>query len=85
MEFPIQKFFVTLNQEFPSVHAAISTDLTFVHSGIPHEEQTPKRFYAGYDTGWGGIINRLTSEERLKTTCCIKHSLRVRTRLSQSY
>ncbi len=65
-EFPIRRFFVTLDQESPNVHAAISTDLTFVHSGIPYEEQTPKRFYAGYDTGWGGIINRFDVRRKVE-------------------
>lgn len=65
-EFPIRKFFVTLDQESLNVHAAISNDLTYIHSGMPYEEQTPKRFYAGYDTGWGGIITRFDVRRKVE-------------------
>jgi hypothetical protein len=71
-DFPIRKFFVTVAEESPAVRASIGTDLTLVHSQMAYEEQTAKRFYEGYDTGWGGIINRFDVRRRVEEELIFK-------------
>ena len=65
-QLPIRKFFVTQAPGSATLRNALVTDVTFVHSGMAHEEQTAKLFYAGYDTGWGGIINRLDVRRKVE-------------------
>ena len=68
-ELPIRKFYSVRGEESRSVKAALMTDITFVYGGMSHAEQTPKRFYEGYDTGWGGIILyiRCSTKNRRRT------------------
>lgn len=56
---PIRKHFRTNATESENLRTALSRDFAFVRSDIEHEVQDPKKFYEGYDTGWGGIIQRL--------------------------
>jgi cold shock CspA family protein len=57
-DFPVRKFFTTNAQESTLLRVSLTTDLTFIHTGMPYADQLPQRFYEGYDTGWGGIIRR---------------------------
>jgi hypothetical protein len=65
-QLPIQKFSVTQSHESQILRNALLTDLTFVHAGMAYEEQTAELFYAGYDTGWGGIIRRLDVRRKVE-------------------
>jgi SIR2-like domain/Tetratricopeptide repeat/'Cold-shock' DNA-binding domain len=65
-EFPIRKFYVVRTEESLTLKASLHADLTFVHTGMPSAAQTPKRFYEGYDTGWGGIILRFDARRKIE-------------------
>jgi len=65
-DFPVRKYFVTRTVESSLLRASFTTDLTFVYAGMPYQEQQPKRFYEGYDTGWGGIIRRYDVRRRVE-------------------
>jgi tetratricopeptide (TPR) repeat protein len=57
-DFPIRRHFQTNDQESEKLRRAFAKDLTYVHANVSTEEQSPERFYQGYDTGWGAILNR---------------------------
>ena len=42
-----------------SVVSYLATDATHVHSGLAAPNQDPKKFYRGYDDGWGCILQNL--------------------------
>ena len=42
-------------EESRALRSALTNDITFIYGGMSHAEQAPKRFYEGYDTGWGGM------------------------------
>jgi len=58
-EQPIRSHYRGGVEESDEVRAALTKDLQYVHSGMPFAAQDPILFYQGYDTGWGGVINRL--------------------------
>lgn len=69
-ELPIRKFYLAHTEETASVRVALINDLTHVHPGMTVDEQRPRDFYSGYDTGWGAIsgeldVRRKVSEEIL--------------------
>ncbi len=66
IEFPIRKFYSVRSEESNTIKQALNRDLTFIHSGIPFVDQSPKLFYEGYDTGWGGIIRRLDVRRKVE-------------------
>lgn len=74
-DFPVRKFYVTVAEESAAVRASVGTDLTLVYSQMAYEEQTAKRFYEGYDTGWGGIINRLDVPRKVEQGLILKAML----------
>jgi cold shock CspA family protein len=63
---PIRKFYITNDSETPTLRNALSVDFTFIHGGMPFERQDAKKFYEGYDTGWGGIISRYDVRRRVE-------------------
>lgn len=65
-DFPLRDFYISKTEESDQLKGSFEKDLTLVHATMPHPEQTAERFYSGYDTGWGCIINRL--DARRKTT-----------------
>ncbi len=65
-DFPVRKFYRTTAMESDSLRTAFERDMTFVHSGMPYEQQDPARFYEGYDTGWGCIIGRLDVRRKVE-------------------
>ena len=42
-------------------------DLVYIHGGMSYSEQDPKKFYAGYDTGWGAIVRKFDVPRRIST------------------
>ena len=79
-EFPIRKFYsVRGGEESSALKFSLTNDLSFIYGGMGHVEQTPKRFYEGYDTGWGGIVLNSTLEEKLKMNFCLQSCSKTRT------
>lgn len=66
IDFPLRTFYVSQDaQESDHLRSSFSKDLTFVHASMAFSEQTPQQFYAGYDTGWGGILNRFDARRKV--------------------
>ncbi len=64
-DFPLRKFYKSGTEESEQLRASLKKDLTLVHSSMSHAEQTAEKFYSGYDTGWGGIIQRFDARRRM--------------------
>lgn len=64
-ELPIRHLYRVQSSETPQLRSALERDFTFLHQDLPHSSQDPKKFYEGFDTGWGAIIQRLDAERRL--------------------
>ncbi len=66
VEFPLRTFYATqASQESDNLRASLSKDVTFVHASMAYAEQTAERFYSGYDTGWGGILNNFDARRKV--------------------
>jgi hypothetical protein len=65
VESPIRRHFRVNATESLLVSQTINRDLTYVYGGMSYSEQEPKKFYEGYDTGWGGIIRKLDVERKV--------------------
>ena len=65
-EFPIRKFYSVRGEESRALRSALVTDILFIYGGMSHAEQTPKGFYEGYDTGWGGVILRFDARRKIE-------------------
>lgn len=63
---PIRRHFKTEAQESDRLSRAFEKDLTLIRVGLPTPEQDPKKFYEGFDTGWGGIQQRLDVRRRIE-------------------
>ena len=56
---PFRSHFIT-NEETPEkLASALERDLLYIRSDMPIEHQDPKKFYQGFDTGWGVISQSL--------------------------
>lgn len=66
IDLPIRRFYTVRGEESEKLRKALEIDLTYVYSGIPIVDQPPKQFYAGYDTGWGGIVHRLDVRRKVE-------------------
>lgn len=64
-ELPIQNHFRTRADPSPALRAALARDLRHVHAGMSVEPQDAGKFYEGYDTGWGAIVNGLDVGRRI--------------------
>ncbi len=71
-DFPVRKHFQTNDPESEKLRRAFATDFTYVHANIPSEEQLPQQFYQGYDTGWGGILNRYDVRRKVEDDLLFK-------------
>ena len=56
---PIRSHFITHEETPAKLTAALERDLLYIRSDMPIEAQDPKKFYQGFDTGWGGISQKL--------------------------
>lgn len=66
LNFPLRTFYKSQGaQESETLRAAFTRDLTLVHASMAYAEQTPERFYSGYDTGWGGTIQNLDARRKV--------------------
>lgn len=63
-DLPIRRHYKTNKIESPALRSAFDRDLTYIHADVPHAEQDPKKFYEGYDTGWGCVMRRLDVQRR---------------------
>jgi tetratricopeptide (TPR) repeat protein len=64
-DFPLRKFYLGSPEESDQLRGSFKKDLTFVHASMPHLEQIPRRFYSGYDTGWGCVVQRLDARRKM--------------------
>ncbi|WFU56819.1 SIR2 family protein [Bradyrhizobium pachyrhizi] len=65
-ELPLRKFYVQRVEESDKVKLALQNDLTHVHAGMASAPQTAERFYSGYDSGWGSIVQRLDARRKIE-------------------
>jgi hypothetical protein len=65
VEFPLRGYYVAASEESDAVRGSLTKDLTLVHASMSFAEQTAERFYSGYDTGWGGILNRFDARRKV--------------------
>lgn len=62
---PIRRFYKVNAVESPRLREALQKDYTFLRQDLPHAPQDARRFYEGFDTGWGAIANRLDAKRRI--------------------
>ena len=61
---PICAHFIT-NEKLPEILAtALEKDIVHVHSDMAVGVQDPKKFYQGFDTGWGAVVQRLDIDRK---------------------
>ena len=66
VDFPLRTFYASPEaQESDHLRNSVVKDLTLVHASMAFAEQTAERFYSGYDTGWGGILNRYDARRKV--------------------
>ncbi len=65
VELAIQTHFRTRADPSPALRAALGRDWRYVHAAMPVTPQDPGRFYEGYDTGWGAVVNALDVKRRV--------------------
>lgn len=65
IEFPLRTYYAAASEESDAVRDSLTKDLTLVHASMSFSEQTAERFYSGYDTGWGGILNRFDTRRKV--------------------
>jgi tetratricopeptide (TPR) repeat protein len=65
VDFPLRRFYASPSEESDALRASFTKDIALIHSSIAFQEQTAERFYSGYDTGWGGIINRYDANRKV--------------------
>lgn len=61
---PIQKHFRTTSPPSERLLESLESDLLHVHASMPAEEQRPKDFYRGYDSGFGAVASDLDARRR---------------------
>lgn len=71
-DFPVRKHFQTNELESEKLRRAFAKDFTYIHANIPSEEQLPEQFFQGYDTGWGGILNRYDVRRKVEDDLLFK-------------
>ena len=56
---PIRSHFITQEAMPKKLSSALERDLLYIRSDMPIDSQDPKKFYQGFDTGWGAILQQL--------------------------
>lgn len=64
-DFPLRGYYAAPVEESDAVRTSLAKDLLLVHSTMGAAEQTAARFYSGYDTGFGAILNRLDARRKV--------------------
>lgn len=59
IERPIRRHFRTNQDESDRLTRFLDNSFELVRNDLPHDLQNPKRFYEGFDTGWGCIRQKL--------------------------
>ena len=66
IDFPLRTFYRSAEgHETDHLRHSVTKDLTLVHASMAYSDQTAERFYSGYDTGWGGIVNRMDARRKV--------------------
>ncbi|WP_187335781.1 SIR2 family NAD-dependent protein deacylase [Novosphingopyxis iocasae] len=71
-DLPVRKHFQTNEPESENLRRAFAKDLRYIHANISSEEQSPEQFFQGYDTGWGGILNRYDVRRKVEDDLLFK-------------
>jgi tetratricopeptide (TPR) repeat protein len=74
-DFPVRKFYKSHTIESTLVNRSLTDDLTLVRLEMPFEPQTAEQFYSGYDTGWGGIVQKLDVRRQIEDDILFKSLL----------
>jgi tetratricopeptide (TPR) repeat protein len=64
-QLPIRRFYRVNSIESDVLRDTLSKDLLLVRQDMPYQTQDPKKFYEGYDMGWGAIAQSLDVQRRL--------------------
>ena len=65
IQFPLRAYYAAgTTEELDAVRGSFAKDMTLVHASMSYAEQTAEQFYSGYDTGWGGILNRFDARRK---------------------
>lgn len=66
VNFPLRTFYRSqAAQESDALRAYFAKDVTLIHASMAFAEQAAERFYSGYDTGWGGIVNNFDARRKV--------------------
>lgn len=71
-ELSVRKHFRTNRDPTQSLMAALERDFDHVHESMAAEPQNPRRFYEGFDTGWGAILQQLDIQRRVMNDLLLK-------------
>lgn len=71
-DLPVRTHFRTTELESDTLRRAFAKDFTYLHANMPTAEQSAERFYQGYDTGWGGILNRYDVRRKVEDDLLFK-------------
>lgn len=64
-EISVRTHFRTNADPSRALISALDRDLTHVRPSMPYARQDAKKFYEGYDTGWGAIVRKLDVQRRI--------------------
>lgn len=64
-ELSVRSHFRTNRDPSPGLSSALDRDFRHVHASMAAEPQVPRRFYEGFDTGWGAILQDLDIRRRV--------------------
>jgi len=76
-DFSLRSYYATPAEESDAVRTSLSKDLLLIHSSMGAAEQTASRFYSGYDTGFGAILNRLDARRKVTDDLLFKTLLEI--------
>lgn len=71
-ELSVRKHFRTNRDPTPKLLTALDRDLRHVHASMAADPQDPRRFYEGFDTGWGAILQNLDISRRITNDLLMK-------------
>lgn len=55
---PYARHFRSEDAASDTLRRSLEVDLEYVHAAIPFSEADPRKFYAGYELGWSGIVRQ---------------------------
>ncbi|KKN86489.1 hypothetical protein LCGC14_0268880 [marine sediment metagenome] len=71
-ELSVRKHFRTNRDPTPALMTALERDFRHVHASMAADPQNARRFYEGFDTGWGAILQNLDIRRRVMNDLLLK-------------